>query len=178
MSDASPDHELFDDLTAANRAYVEGGAHRSVPVVPSRHLAVVTCMDARIDVFAVLGLELGEAHVVRNAGARVTDDVLRSLTLSAHLLETRSVILIGHTACGALDPEGTTPGRLTESLGRPPEPREWGTFTDSHEVLRRDAERLLQWPDRPTGLTVGAYLFDVVTGQLEQVVAPTAADRA
>lgn len=176
MSPDTPTPELFAELTAANHAYVEGGAHRSVPVVPSRHLAVVTCMDSRIDVFAVLGLELGEAHVVRNAGARVTDDVLRSLTLSSHLLQTRSVALIGHTECGALDPRGTTPDRLTESLGHAPQPRDWGTFTDSREVLRQDADRLLGWPDRPNGLTVGAYLFDVVTGRLEPVVSPTAAD--
>ncbi|MFA9445295.1 beta-class carbonic anhydrase [Egicoccus sp. AB-alg6-2] len=175
MSGHDADLAIFDELAAANDAYAREGGHHMVPVAPSRHLAVVTCMDARIDVFAVLGLELGDAHVIRNAGARVTDDVLRSLALSTHLLHTRSVALIAHTNCGVLDPAGTIDERLAATMGRAPAGREWGTFRDPREALREDARTLLEWPDRPDGFGLAAYLFDVETGALEQVVAPEAA---
>src|SRR5271169_4667104 len=87
------------DLLAANRAYSAARANVADPR-PGRHLAIVTCMDARIDVFATLGLHLGEAHVLRNAGGRVTDDVLRSLALSSHVLGVDTVVVMQHTKCG------------------------------------------------------------------------------
>src|SRR5438094_2019024 len=86
-------------LLSANEAYAAARANVHTGR-PSRHLAVVTCMDARIDVFAALGLHLGEGHVIRNAGGRVTDDVLRSLALSSHVLGVDTVILMQHTKCG------------------------------------------------------------------------------
>src|SRR5438309_11352882 len=86
-------------LLAANTAYAAARANVTDPR-PSRHLAVVTCMDARIDVFAALGLHLGEAHVIRNAGGRVTDDVLRSLAVSSHILGVDTVVVMQHTKCG------------------------------------------------------------------------------
>ncbi|GGI04619.1 beta-class carbonic anhydrase [Egicoccus halophilus] len=167
---------VFDELVAANARYVEQGEHRVLPVAPARQLAIVTCMDARIDVFAMAGLALGDAHVLRNAGARVTEDVRRSLALSTHLLGTRSVALVAHTRCGVHDPEGTAYERMSQTMGRAPADRDWRTFTDPRRALRDDADVLLAWPDRPDGFVVGAYLFDVDTGRLEQVVAPTAAE--
>src|SRR5256714_4507581 len=86
-------------LLTANEAYAAARASVADPR-PSEHLAVITCMDARIDVFAVLGLHLGEAHVLRNAGGRVTEDVLRSLALSVHVLGVNTVIVMQHTKCG------------------------------------------------------------------------------
>src|SRR4051795_6888480 len=86
-------------LLSANEAYAAARANVA-DAKPSRHLAVVTCMDARIDVFAALGLHLGESHVIRNAGGRVTDDVLRSLALSCHVLGVETVVLMQHTKCG------------------------------------------------------------------------------
>ncbi|MFA9428758.1 beta-class carbonic anhydrase [Egicoccus sp. AB-alg2] len=166
---------VFAELTTANAAYADGGDHRVLPVVPSRQLAIVTCMDARIDVFAAVGLQLGEAHVIRNAGARVTDDVRRSLALSTHLLGTRAVALVAHTNCGVHDPEGTIYDRMSVTMGRAPADRDWHTFADPRDALRDDARQLLAWPDRPDGFAVGAYLFDVETGRLEEVVAPIAA---
>ncbi|MBS3939755.1 MAG: carbonic anhydrase [Actinobacteria bacterium] len=175
MSGDAMELTIFDELADANTAYVRDGGHHMVPVRPSRRLAVLTCMDSRIDVFAVLGLELGEAHVIRNAGARVTDDALRSLALSTHLLDTRSLALIAHTNCGVFDPEGTIDDRLAATMGRAPASRDWHTFTDPRQALRDDAERLLAWPDRPDGFALAAYLFDVETGALEEVVAPQTA---
>src|SRR5579862_9732523 len=91
-----------DELVEFNRRYVEkyDGPR---PVVPSRHLTVVTCMDSRMDVHALLGLELGEAHVIRNAGGIVTDDVIRSLAISQRRLKTAAIVVIHHTDCGLLN---------------------------------------------------------------------------
>lgn len=162
-------------LESANADYVAAGTHRSLPVRPARHLAVVTCMDARIDVFATLGLELGDVHVLRTAGGRVTDDVLRSLTLSTRLLGVTQVAVITHTSCGLHDPDGQLPATMADQLGREPEPEAWMTFTDPGEAARRDAERLLAWPDLPEGLEVAAYVLDVDTGALAQVLPATSA---
>jgi carbonic anhydrase len=169
------DVNVFDQLTAANRDYVERGAHHPLPVRPARQLAIVTCMDARIPVFPVVGLDLGDAHIVRTAGARVTDDVLRSLALSTHVLGTRSVALIAHTDCGLRDPDGSLEQQLFDLMGHPPEAREWHTFRDPDDAVRTDCEQLLTWPDRPQGFTVAGYVLDVEDGQLREVVAPATA---
>ena len=164
--------EPFDQLIAANRAYVDAGSHHPLPVRPARSLVIVTCMDSRIDAFATLGLQLGEAHVVRVAGARVTDDVLRSLTLSTHVLGTRAVAVIGHTDCGLVDPEGTLVERLTTLMGRPPVEREWGTFVTADDAVREDCARLGAWSDRPDDLAIAGYVLDVTTGALQERVPP------
>jgi carbonic anhydrase len=168
--------DVFAEVEAANRDYVAGGTHRSLPVRPSRQLAFVTCMDARIPVFPVAGLELGDAHVIRTAGGRVTEDVLRSLALSTHVLGTRWVAVVAHTDCGVRDPDGALEARLTELMGHPPEGRDWYTFADPVEAVRGDCQRLLEWADRPEGLHVAGYVLDVETGALDQVFAPTLAD--
>ena len=90
----------IDDLVEQNRASVEAHGHRVLPTEPALHLAVLTCMDSRIDLFGALGLKLGEAHLVRNAGGIVSEDAIRSLLLSQWLLGTRSIMVIHHTRCG------------------------------------------------------------------------------
>lgn len=167
--------EEYDEVLAANAAYVARDEHPVLDIRPVRRLAIVTCMDARIAAFPVLGLQLGDAHVIRNAGARVTDDVLRSLALSTHVLGVRKVLVVGHTRCGLFDPQGTIDRTLTELMGRPPFTQTWGTFTDPKEAISRDCQRLLDWPDRPEGLLVAGYLLDVNDGRLTAVVSPTAA---
>src|SRR5918994_7840387 len=120
-------------LLALNEAYASARAHVADPR-PSRRLAVVTCMDARIDVFAVLGLHLGDAHVIRNAGGRITDDVLRSLALSAHVLGVDTVVVMQHTKCGLA---GVTDEQLRTLTGA-----DLGFFSiDDHAAaLREDIE--------------------------------------
>jgi carbonic anhydrase len=167
--------EVFDELVTANEAYVRSGRHRPLPVRPARHLAVVTCMDSRIPVFPIVGLDLGDAHVIRTAGARVTDDVLRSLALSTHVLGTRAVAVIAHTDCGLRDPDGALESKLDELMGHPPEPREWHTFVAPEEAVRADCERLLSWSDRPHGFRVAGFVLRVADGRLEPIVPPTAA---
>lgn len=165
----------FEAIEQANQAYVEAGSHRALPVEPARQLAVVTCMDSRIDAFAVLGLDLGDAHVVRTAGARVTEDVLRSLALSTHVLGTRTVLVMGHTRCGLHDPDGALSERLEQLMGHTPFGFSWGTFVEPEAAITTDCKRLMLWPDRPDGLTVGGYLLDVDDGRIHQVVAPATA---
>ena len=148
---------------AANRSY----AASRPPVVPdarpSRRRAVVTCMDARIDVFAVLGLALGEAHVIRNAGGRVSDDVLRSLALSTHVLGVDAVIVMQHTECGLA---GKTDAELRELTGA-----DLGflPIEDHSAALTRDVALLAETPYLSPVRVVAGLVYDVRTGAAEEV---------
>src|ERR1700677_1445957 len=120
-------------LLTANQGYAAARANVADPR-PSRHMAVITCMDARIDVFAALGLHLGEAHVIRNAGGRVTDDVLRSLALSSHVFGVACVVVMQHTKCGLAGVTDADLQRLTGAdLGFYP-------IDDHASALREDIE--------------------------------------
>ena len=131
---------------------------------PSRRLAVVTCMDARIDVFAALGLHLGEAHVIRNAGGRVTDDVLRSLALSSHVLGVDSVVVMQHTKCGLA---GVTDEELQQRTGA-----KLGFFPiDDHAAALKEDVDLLSSTSYLTPIRrIAGFVFDVETGLLDDVV--------
>src|SRR3954452_22043464 len=150
-------------LLGANKGYAAARANVADPR-PSRRLAVVTCMDARIDVFAALGLHLGEAHVIRNAGGRVTDDVLRSLTLSSHVLGVDTVVVMQHTKCGLA---GVTDEELRERTGA-----DLGFFPiDDHAAALREDLALLEGTPYLTPLKVIAGLvYDVESGELDDVV--------
>lgn len=154
---------IIDHLLEANEAYADARASIA-DARPSRHLAVLTCMDCRIDVFAALGLHLGEAHVLRNAGGRVTDDVLRSLALSTHVLGVDTVVVMQHTKCGLA---GITDEELRERTGA-----DLGFFPiDDHAtVLRDDIELLASKPYlAPVGVIAG-FIFDVESGELSDVI--------
>jgi carbonic anhydrase len=142
---------------AAARANVADGK-------PGRHLAVVTCMDARIDVFAVLGLHLGEALVIRNAGGRVTEDVLRSLALGGHVLGVDTVVVMQHTKCGL---SGVTDEALQELTGA-----DLGFLSiDHHEAaLREDVDLLAKTPYLGPLQTIAGFIYDVETGEITDVV--------
>ncbi len=150
-------------MLEANRGYAAARAHVA-DARPSRHVAVVTCMDARIDVFAVLGLQLGEAHVIRNAGGRVTDDVLRSLALSGHVLGVDTVIVMQHTKCGLA---GVTDDELRRATGA-----DLGFYPiDDHAAaLREDVDILTRQPYLTPITIVGGMVYDVETGELSDVV--------
>ena len=150
-------------MLAANEAYAAARANVS-DARPSRRLAVITCMDARIDVFAVLGLHLGEAHVIRNAGGRVTDDVLRSLALSCQVLGVDTVAVMQHTKCGLA---GVTDGELRELTGA-----ELGFFPiDDHAAALREDIDLLATTSylEPIKIIVG-FVYDVESGEIDDVV--------
>jgi carbonic anhydrase len=150
-------------LLTANEGYAAARAnvHDSHP---GRHLAVLTCMDARIDVFAALGLHLGEAHVIRNAGGRVTEDVLRSLALSSHVLGVDTVVVMQHTKCGLA---GVTDQELRDLTGA-----ELGFFPiDRHaEALREDIGLLASTPYLTPLKVVAGFVFDVESGEIDDVV--------
>ncbi len=131
---------------------------------PRRHLAIVTCMDARIDVFAVLGLHLGEALVLRNAGGRVTDDVLRSLALGVHVLGVDTVIVMQHTTCGLA---GVTDDELRERTGA-----DLGFFPiDDHAAaLREDIDLLAATPYLDRIGELAGIVYDVETGHVDEVL--------
>jgi carbonic anhydrase len=172
---ATPDTEHdpiagLQDLLEAGASAGAGG--RPPSPRPVRHLAVITCMDARIDALADLRLEHGDAHIIRVAGARIGDDVLRSLHLSTAVLGTRGCLVIGHTDCGLHDRDGSLPDRLR---ALDPMRRDWGSFADPAAAVRDDVERLLAWPSRPTPWAVAGGILDVTDGSVEVVVAPTSA---
>src|SRR3954447_2281828 len=149
-------------LMAANQFYAAARASAADPN-PSQHLAVVTCMDARIDVFAVLGLHLGEAHVIRNAGGRVTEDVLRSLALSAHVLGVDTVVVMQHTRCGLA---GVTDEELRARTGA-----DLGFFPiDDHAAaLAEDIAILTQQPFLTPLQVVAGFVYDVESGEIADV---------
>ena len=150
-------------LLAANDGYAAARANVADPH-PGRRLAVVTCMDARIDVFAVLGLHLGEALVLRNAGGRITDDVLRSLALGCHVLGVETLVVMQHTKCGLA---GMSDLELRELTGA-----DLGFFPiDDHAAaLREDIELLTTKPYlRPLSVIAG-FVYDVESGEIDDVV--------
>lgn len=149
-------------LIEANEAYAA-----TPPTVtdapPARHVALVTCMDARIDALAVLGLSLGDAHVIRNAGARVTDDVLRSLALSTHVLGVDTVVVMQHTRCGLA---GATEEELRERTGADVA---FLPIADHDEALRADVDALAGTPYLSGVTTFAGFVYDVETGLVRDV---------
>lgn len=144
-----------------------GNAHLSPS--PSRQIAVVACMDARIDTFALLGLSIGDAHIIRNAGGVITPDEIRSLAISQRMLGTREIILIHHTDCGMLrftDDEFRE--RMREDTGVTPD---WAveTFSDLDADVRQSINRVLISPFIPHKESVRGFVYDVKTGELREV---------
>jgi len=138
--------------------------------VPRSRLAVVTCMDARIDVLATFGLKLGDAHVIRNAGAVVSDDVLRSLALSQRLLETRSVRIVAHTSCGLLDLDARAVAEeMTRGTGRHL-PFDLGAFSDLDDHVRDQVAAVRGCPWLLHADDVLGQVLDVETGTLRDVI--------
>jgi len=159
---------VTDEFLRNNAAYAERFAG-PLPMPPSRHVAVVACMDARLHVSAILGLKEGEAHVIRNAGGVVTDDEIRSLAISQRLLGTTEIILIHHTDCGMLtftdDPFRRS---IQDETGiKPPWAAE--SFTDLGEDVRQSIARIKASPFIPHTDAIRGFVFDVATGKLNEV---------
>jgi carbonic anhydrase len=159
-----------DDLLANNESYVASFDKGDLPVPPARKLAIIACMDARLNVYGVLGLAEGDAHVIRNAGGVVTDDAIRSLAISQRLLGTEEIMLIHHTGCGMLsftDDEfrsaietdtGIRPGWAAEA------------FTDLDADVRQSIARIKASPFIPRTDAVRGFVYEVETGRLREVV--------
>jgi carbonic anhydrase len=157
------------DLLDKNRTYAEDFHDADLQVNPMRRLAVVTCMDSRIDTFAVLGLGNGEAHIIRNAGGVITDDVIRSLCLSQRFLGTREIVLIHHTDCGLQKVnEAEFRDQLADELGVKP----WWSleaFTDPYADVRQSIQRVLTTPFIQHKDDVSGFVYDVTDGLLHPV---------
>lgn len=158
-----------DDLLERNAGYAEAFDKGDLPLPPARKLAVVACMDARLDVHGLLGLELGDAHVIRNAGGVVSDDALRSLVISQRLLGTEEIILIHHTDCGMLTfrDDDVKDGILADTGLRPSFALE--AFGDLDNDVRQSIGRIQANPFIPNKDQVRGFVYDCATGRLNEV---------
>ena len=159
-----------DDMLAAAEARRETLATPDLGARPRRSVAVLTCMDTRIDVFALLGLELGDAHIIRNAGGLVTDDVVRSLSASQRLLGTDEVVVVMHEGCGL---RGASEDVFRQELTAAGALPDWrlGAFDDIDATLRLSLERLRTSPELPARERVRGFVFDPGSGALREVAA-------
>ena len=159
---------VTDEYLANNAEYAKSFTG-PLPLPPSRQVAVVACMDARLNVYGILGLGDGEAHVIRNAGGVVTDDEIRSLAISQRLLGTREIILIHHTDCGMLTfTDDDFKRSIQDETGIKPE---WAaeSFTDLDEDVRQSIARIKASPFVVHKDAIRGFVFDVATGQLGEV---------
>ena len=157
------------ELLAANRSYAESFTKSGKPMPPAMKIAIVACMDARIETGRLLGLEEGDAHVIRNAGGVVTDDVIRSLAISQRLLGTTEIVLVHHTDCGMLtfkddglkaQIEGETGLRPTFALE---------AFSNPEDDVRQSVRRIEASPFVPYKDSIRGFVYDVETGRLNEV---------
>jgi carbonic anhydrase len=158
-----------DRLLANNRGYAEEFAKGTLPMAPARRIAVVACMDARLETGALLGLAEGDAHVIRNAGGVVTEDVIRSLTISQRLGGTREIMLIHHTDCGMLGfREAELKQAILEETGvRPPFAME--AFPDLEDDVRQSIARIQASPFLPHKDGIRGFVYEVESGRLREV---------
>ncbi|GEB53891.1 MULTISPECIES: beta-class carbonic anhydrase [Streptomyces] len=159
---------VTDQLVAANARYAGAFTDPGMDARPVRRVAVVACMDARLDLHKALGLELGDCHTIRNAGGVVTDDVIRSLTISQRALGTRAIVLIHHTGCGLESLTEDFRQDLEREVGQRPS---WAVecFTDVDQDVRQSIERVRTSPFLLHRDDVRGFVFDVTTGRLREI---------
>jgi carbonic anhydrase len=157
-----------DQMLAAAASKADELAVPHLDARPRRKLAVLSCMDARIDLFALLGLAQGDAHIIRNAGGLVTEDAIRSLSASQRLLGTTEIVVVMHHGCGL---RGASEDQFGEALAADGALPTWrlGAFDDVEDALRRGLARLRTSPELPAREDISGFLFDPETGRLSQV---------
>ena len=160
---------VTDELLNNNAAYAASFEKGDLPLPPARDVAVVACMDARLDVHKILGLEEGDAHVIRNAGGVITDDEIRSLTISQRLLGTREIVLIHHTDCGMLTfSDDELKAQIHEEVGMKPH-FSMESFSDLEEDVRQSVARIQTSPFIPHKESVRGFVYEVESGRLREV---------
>jgi carbonic anhydrase len=157
---------VVDEVTQANERYAAEFTKDRLPMPPGRKLAVVTCMDARLDPARFLGLEVGDAHVIRNAGGIVNDEAIRSLVISHHLLGTQEAVVVGHTDCGMLT---FTNDDLHEKLGSEAESIDFEPFPDVADRVRQSVETIRSQPLLADSFEATGFVYDVRSGAIEPV---------
>lgn len=162
---------IIDERIQANDTYARSFQHENLAIPPARKLAVVACMDARLNIEEMLGLKTGEAHIIRNAGGVITEDVLRSLIISNSLLGTQEIMIINHTDCGMLtfkDSDLFT--RLHQSTNHfSIVPAVFHSFTDLERNVRQQIQKIKSHPWLPANMPVRGFIYDVHTGRLKEV---------
>ncbi|HEV7942709.1 MAG TPA: carbonic anhydrase [Solirubrobacteraceae bacterium] len=161
---------VTDQLLANNEAYAGAFQKGDLPLPPAKKVAVVACMDARLNVYGALGLSEGDAHVIRNAGGVVTDDEIRSLAISQRLLGTEEIILIHHTDCGMLTfTDDQFKGQIEQETGIKPE---WAAeaFADLEADVRQSIARIKASPFVPRKDSIRGFVYEVETGRLREIV--------
>ena len=154
---------VVDEVREANRSYASGFAKGNLPMPPGRKFAVVTCMDARLDPAKFLGLEEGDAHVIRNAGAVVTDDAIRSLVISHHLLGTQEALVIAHSDCGMLTfQDEELQDRLDTDI-------EFHAFPDLEDNVHNGVQKIRDSSLLPDTFEAHGFVYDVETGELREL---------
>lgn len=163
---------IIDTALSANTEYARDFRLGSLPMPPSRHLAVLACMDARLTIEKILGLKTGEAHVIRNAGGIATDDAVRSLIISHHLLGTKEILIINHTDCGMLTfKDDELRNKLIKETGKKAQsPAVFNAFPDVQRNVREQVEAIKAHPWL-AGIPVRGFVYDVKTGKLQEVYA-------
>ena len=165
----------IDDALTANERYERTFNLANLPMSPARKLAIVACMDARLTVEQFLGLKTGDAHIIRNAGGIVTEDALRSLIISHHLLGTQEFMIINHTDCGMLTFKDQELAEKLEKLTNtsPVAPSRFYSFADLDSNVLQQIRRVKAHPWIPKHIPVRGFVYDVKTGALREVVAVT-----
>lgn len=161
----------FDRFLADNEPYQQTFSQGSLPMPPGRKVAILTCMDARLHPEKFLGLELGDAHVIRNAGGRASDDAVRSLVISEQLLGTQEIVVIHHTNCGMLTfSNEDLREKIHADLGLDVGDQDFLPFADLEGSVRNDVKQLRASPLIPNDIPITGAIYDVTSGKLTEVV--------
>ena len=160
----------FENFLKANQAYVELHGDLHLSIKPKTKVAIVTCMDSRLHVAPALGLALGDAHILRNAGGRVTDDMIRSLVISQQQMGTREIVVLHHTDCGAQTFQNEEfQEHLKAELGVDVSDQDFLPFQDVEESVREDMQLLRESPLIPNDVVISGAVYDVDTGSMKEV---------
>jgi carbonic anhydrase len=161
----------FDEFLAANQAYANSFDRGDLPMPPSRRVAILTCMDARLHPEKFLGLDVGDAHIIRNAGGRASHDALRSLVISQRLLGTNEIVVIHHTDCGMVTFQNADlVAKIQTDLGADATGWDFLAFSDLEASVREDVQTLRASPFIPRNIPISGAIYDVRSGQLQEVV--------
>ena len=164
------DSKIFGDLLVNNTSFVSNFEYEELTGTAKEGLAIVTCMDSRISPLAVVGMKPGDAKILRNAGARVTDDVLRTLVLASYLLGVKRILVMPHTDCRmANESESQLHETIEKQFGVDTRSVEFRTVVDQRDALEYDVTRIRSYPLLQSGVVVGGAIYDVATGKLEPV---------
>jgi carbonic anhydrase len=161
----------YEEFLTANQQYAQEFDRGDLPMPPARHVAVVTCMDARLHPEKFLGLDVGDAHMIRNAGGRASEDAIRSLVISERLLGTTEIVVIHHTDCGMLTfTNQQLAEKIKQDVGADVQGRDFLPFSDLEKSVRDDVATIRQSPLIPHGIPIAGAIYDVRSGKLQEVV--------